>query len=104
MNKIVRVILIDDAKIFYEKCNNIQLFNSANSKIEFIKLNPFYGDNIQKKIIPKSLNVNNLWRVELAQFYRLLYTIKGDENEIICFVIKILNHDEYNKLFGYRKF
>ena len=78
MNKNVRVVLIDDAKIFYENCFEVQLLNSIDSKVKFIKFDPFYGDNIQKKLIPKSLSVSNLWRVELAQFYRMLYTIKGD--------------------------
>jgi len=118
MNKSVRVILIDQAKEEYQKLNEIigqqiekgkentsefQLLNSIKQKIELIKANPFYGNNIKKKKIPKEYNVQNLWRVELSQFWRMLYTIKGDQIEVICFILNIMDHKKYNKLFGYKK-
>ena len=71
--------------------------------MEFIKVNPFYGDNIPKKLIPQDYNVPNLWRTELTHFWRMLYTIKGDQIEIICFILGILDHDKYNRKFGYKK-
>lgn len=118
MNKPVRVILLDEAKSEYKKLNEIvgqqikegkentfemQLLRSIKQKTGFIKANPFYGDNIPKKYIPKGYNVPNLWRVELVNFWRMLYTIRGDQVEIICFILEIINHDKYNKIFGYRK-
>ncbi|MFC1774783.1 hypothetical protein ACFLZN_00525 [Nanoarchaeota archaeon] len=81
----------------------MQLLRSIRQKIDFVKTNPFYGDNIPKRLIPKEYNVKNLWRVELSQFWRMLYTIKGDQIEIICFVLDIIDHDRYNKRFGYKK-
>ncbi len=51
----------------------------------------------------KEYNVQNLWRVELINFWRMLYTIKGDQIEIICFILDIAGHDKCNKKFGYRK-
>ena len=118
MNKPIRVIIIGDAQEEYKKLNEIvgqqliegkqnseeiQLLNSIKQKVEFIKTNPFYGHNIQKKLIPKEYNVLNLWRVELTHFWRMLYTIKGDQIEIVYFIIEILNHNIYNKRFGYNK-
>jgi len=118
MNKPVRVILLDEADTEYKRLNEMvgqqlsegkenteemQLLRSIKQKIEFIKSNPFYGDNIPKHIIPKEYNVQNLWRVELSHFWRMLYTIKGDQIEIICFVLDILKHSDYNKKFGYKK-
>ncbi len=116
--KPVRVILLNEADLEYKKLNEIvgkqisegkqntdeiQLLKSIKQKIEFIKNNPFYGDNIKKEMIPKEYDVSNLWRVELSQFWRMLYTIKGDQIEVICFILNILNHKKYNKQFGYRK-
>ncbi len=118
MNKEVRIILLDEAETEYKRLNEIvgqqinedkqnteeiQLLRSIKQKREFIKANPFYGDNIPKKQIPKSYNVQNLWRVELTGYWRMLYTIKGDQIEIICFILNILNHKQYDKKFGYRK-
>jgi Txe/YoeB family toxin of Txe-Axe toxin-antitoxin module len=113
-----RVILLENAKKEYEillhkvleqeqqgKTNTQeqQLLRSIQQKVEFLKANPFYGDNIPKKLIPKKFNVQNLWRVELSQFWRMLYTIRGDEIEIICFILEIVDHQAYDKRFGYKK-
>jgi len=118
MNKQVRVILLDEAEAEYKKLNGIvggqlikglqnteegQLLKSIKQKIEFIKDNPFYGDNIPKRLIPKEYNVKNLWRVELINFWRMIYTIKGDQIEVVCFVLEIIDHNKYNKIFGYKK-
>ena len=118
MNKPVRVIMVDDAKEAFEELNEhvgeqrrlgkkqseeIQLLKSIKQKVALIKANPFYGDNIKKKLIPKEYAVQNLWRVSLTNFWRMLYTIKGDQIEVICFILDIIDHKKYNKKFGYRK-
>ena len=122
MNKPTKVILLDEADSEYRKLNEIvgqqtkegkenteemQLLRSIKQKTEFIKANPFYGDNLPKALIPNEYTIKysakNLWRVELTNYWRMLYTIKGDQVEIICFVLDILDHKEYNKNFGYRK-
>jgi Txe/YoeB family toxin of Txe-Axe toxin-antitoxin module len=117
MRKPVRIILLGEAKNEFEKLNSIigeqlargrassdemSLLNSIKNKIELIKKNPFYGDNIPKELIPKQYKVPNLWRIELSQFWRMLYTIRGDEIEVICFVLEIVDHKNYNKMFGYK--
>jgi mRNA-degrading endonuclease RelE of RelBE toxin-antitoxin system len=117
MNKSVRVILLGEADSEYKRLNwivgqqiksgkenteEMQLLRSIKQKTELIKANPFYGDNIEKRKIPSSYNVSNLWRVELTGYWRMLYTIKGDQLEIICFVLDIADHERYNKKFGYK--
>ena len=122
MNKTVRVILLDEADTEFKRLNYIvgqqlkngktntqemQLLRSIRQKIDFLKANPFYGDNMSKILIPEEYIVKykatNLWRVTLTNYWRMLYTIKGDQIEIICFVLGIMNHDEYDKKLGYRK-
>ena len=105
----VRVVLIDDAKKMYEflcvndSSESRQLMKSVITKIDFLKLNPFYGDPISKKIIPSVYAVSNLWRIELSLYWRMLYTIKGNDSEVVCFVIAIIDHNKYDSVFGYRK-
>ena len=116
--KPVRVIMVGDAKKAFQRLNEIagfqlkrgktnspeiQLITLIKEKMSFVKQNPFYGNNLKKEIIPKKYNVPNLWRIELTNYWRILYTIKGDEVEIICFVLEIINHPTYNKILGYRK-
>lgn len=41
--------------------------------------------------------------MELSQFWRLLYYVTGDEVRVISVVFEIIDHNKYDKLFGYRK-
>jgi hypothetical protein len=85
------------------------IIDSIQRKIEIIKQNCYYGVHIPKYLIPEyykiKYGVNNLFRVELPDFWRLLYTVtEGTKKiEVIALVIDILNHKEYDKKFGYRK-
>lgn len=83
MPKVVRVILKDQAKEAYEmlckvveeqkgkgrtNSEEIQLLKSINKKVELLKYNQAYGQGIAKEQIPKGLDVNNLFRIELTRF------------------------------------
>jgi len=114
--KIARVILSPEAEEVYKYINEESknakmermLLKAVNQKIELIKANPHYGDPIAKNIIPKEYilkyGVTNLFRIELPNFWRMLYTLTngGTNIEIISFVLDIINHKKYNKKFGYK--
>ena len=114
--KEVRVILSLEARKVYEyinkesKSSKIErtILKAINQKTELVKSNPHYGNPISKKIIPeiyrRKYGVNNLFRVELPNFWRMLYTLTEGETkvEIIAFVLDIVNHKNYNKKFGYK--
>lgn len=59
------------------------ILNAIDQKVGFIKLNPYFGDVLAKKLIPKEYkpkyNIKNLFRVELPCFWRMLYTIRGEK-------------------------
>ncbi|MFH1209493.1 MAG: hypothetical protein V1663_01765 [archaeon] len=82
------------------------LLNSIKQKIELLKLNPEYGFHIQKDRIPKeyiqNYDVTNLWKINLSGAWRMIYTIRGSEVEIISLILDLMNHKEYEKKFGYR--
>lgn len=116
--KPVRIKLIGDAAEEFERLNavvgeeerkgiknsrNQQLFRSIKKSVELLKQNPQYGVQIKRSKIPKKFPVTNLWKVNLTGYWRMIYTIRGSELEIICFVLEILDHKKYSKLFGYRK-
>ncbi|MFA5929772.1 MAG: hypothetical protein WC861_02725, partial [Candidatus Micrarchaeia archaeon] len=72
-----------------------------------IKANLPYGEPIAKAKIPaeyiQKFGVNNLFWVSLPQDWRMLYTLTANgEVEIVAFVLDIMDHDKYNKKFGYR--
>jgi len=114
----IKVVFIGNAKQEFEKLNEIvgaqksagqinseemQLLNSILQKKELLKENPEFGDNIPKQLIPRNWDVNNLWRIELIHYWRMLYTLTGNKIQVVCFVLEILDHPAYNKLFNYKK-
>ena len=120
--KPVKVIMTGKAKEEYDELNKSvgdeisqgitksdyqTLFNSIKQKIDFLKDNPEYGVHIEKRKIPKEYvreyDVNNLWKVNLSGAWRMIYTIRGTEVEIIALVLDLIDHKKYDKKFGYRK-
>jgi len=115
--KKVRVILSQEAKKVYldlkvrsdRSKSEEALFKSITNKVELIKSNPHFGDPISKKMIPEKYrieyDIKNLFRVELSNHWRMLYTLTNGESvvEIIAFVVDIMDHPKYDKVFGYRK-
>jgi len=81
------------------------IIRSVERVIEVLKQNPQFGDPLKKDLIPESYKkqgIKNLYRVELSNFWRMLYTIEGDKIEIFVFILNISDHPEYNKLLGYK--
>ena len=79
------------------------MLKSINKKVELLKYNQAYGQGIAKEQIPKGLDVNNLFRIELTHYWRMIYTIRTNEVEIVSFILYIIDHKEYDKILGYRK-
>jgi len=113
--KIVKIILSPEVEEVYRYLNEHAthskkeqtFFNAIRKKIELIRANPHYGNSIPKRLIPKEYRIkygiNNLFRLELPGYWRMLYTIMTKENqiEIIAFVLDIIDHKAYDKKFGY---
>ena len=83
------------------------LLNSIKYKIELIRDNPEYGIHIPRNRIPRdyiiNYDVNNLWKANLSGAWRMIYTIRGSEVEIISLILDIMNHRDYSKKFKYKK-
>ncbi|MAG16174.1 hypothetical protein CMO88_03885 [Candidatus Woesearchaeota archaeon] len=81
-----------------------QLLKSIHHALDTLKTKPFAGDNVQHKLWPKEFeHLPNLFRMELSQFWRMLYYVVGDEVRVISVVFEIIDHNKYNKVFGYKK-
>lgn len=121
-NKIIQVYVIDDANVFYlelreqikqEMLQNKTgtpmqtLFKSIETKKEELKKDPFYGIQIPKKLIPEKYvelyEVKNLWKCNLALAWRAIYFIGGEEDKIVISIVDIIDHNTYDKIFGYKK-
>lgn len=116
MNKIVHVVLSPEAEEVYNHLNQEapnskierSIFNAIEKKKDLIKANPHYGEPVSKDKIPNEYklkyDVTNLFWVELPNFWRMLYTLTNNDTEIeiIAFVLDIVDHEKYNKKFGYK--
>ncbi len=81
-----------------------QLLTSIQRALDALKANPFAGASIAHHLWPREFSeLPNLFRMELSQFWRLLYYVTGDEVKIISVIFEISDHDIYDKIFGYRK-
>lgn len=117
MNKIIEVVFSPEAEKTYWQLSegagtskiDAMLLKAIQQKIEFIKTDIHYGNPIAKKLIPEEYRIKygitNLFRVELPNFWRMLYSLTNCETEIeiISFVLDIIDHKAYDKKFGYRK-
>lgn len=120
--KPTKVIITGEAKEEFDDLNKVvgeeiakgitssdhqTLLNSIKQKIELLRDNPEYGIHIPKDRTPKEYikdyDVNNLWKVNLSGAWRMIYTIRGSEVEIISLVLDLMNHRDYNKKFSYKE-
>jgi len=67
--------------------------------------NAFCGVQIPKKQIPKTYrrqqpSMHNLWKYNLTDSWRLIYTVASD-GETIVVIIEWLDHTAYERRFGY---
>lgn len=119
--KDIKVVLSEEATEEYNELNRIvgdelqrgvtssvhqSIFRSVERVKGWLKENPFAGEQVQKSLIPdyylKTYDVTNLWRIDLSDYWRLIYTIQSNEVEIIDFVLNIVDHKKYDKIFGYK--
>lgn len=82
-----------------------KLHRLISRAIEDLKKDPFVGISIPKKLIPKiyikKYGVNNLWKYNLPEAWRLLYFVVGDHVKIVSIILEWLPHKEYERRFGY---
>ena len=102
-----KVVLSLKAQKDFEKIKEKDsvIFNHLTLAFKNIEQNVFSGIQIPKKLIPKKYikehNVENLWKFDLPKAYRLIYTIKRNEIEIVAIVIEWMNHTKYERKFKY---
>jgi len=112
--KEIKVVFSKEAEEVYNYLNQDKskkektILKAIKKKIELIKSNFHYGNPVAKDLIPEEYKakyeIKNLFRVELPNYWRMLYTVVEGEKEIeiIAFVLDIVDHKEYNKKFGYK--
>ena len=111
MNKEKRVAFINEKiKATFEelkdgKFEDKELHKLIQNAIEILAQNPERGIKIPKKLWPRvyiqEYKIINLWKYNLPKSWRLIYTIKENEVEIVSIILEWFDHKEYEKRFNY---
>jgi len=87
------------------KKKDSKLYLHVENAFRNIKEDPVCGIKIPLKLIPKDwkkrYGINNLYKYNLPNAWRLLYSLIGGKIEIIAIILGCFNHKEYERKFNY---
>ena len=81
-----------------------KLYDFITRAISDLKLDHTSGTKIQKKLWPafyKPYQITNLWKYDLPNGWRLIYTIEADDVRLVSILLEWFSHKDYEKRFGY---
>ena len=81
--------------------------NQLDEAMDLLKKDPTIGNRIQTNLWPKKYMrkygiINNLYRYRVASNWRVIYTILGKPDGLVCVILEALDHKNYDVLFGYK--
>jgi Txe/YoeB family toxin of Txe-Axe toxin-antitoxin module len=111
MEGIKSEIAFGDEKVkrAFIKLNSIkekQFYNQLVKAFNNLKENAFCGIQIPKNLIPKEYlkrfgKINNLWKYNLPDAWRLIYTVKNKKIMVLSVILEWPDHKEYERRFKY---
>ena len=82
-----------------------ELYELIDRALDDLKENPFVGIKIPKALWPieyiRKYGIDNLWKYDLPNGWRLIYTVKASSIEIVSIVLEWFDHKSYERRFGY---
>jgi len=82
-----------------------ELYSQINSAFDYLFENPLSGKKIERKKWPKEYikkyEITNLWKYNLSDGWRLIYTIQNQDIQIVTIVLEWFSHKDYERRFGY---
>lgn len=102
-----KVVFVDEEleKCFNELPESDPIKRGIIRAIGNIQENAWAGRNVKKELIPKKLidkyHLTHLWIYDLPNGWRLLYSVTGNEIEIIAAILDWMDHKDYGRLFGF---
>tara|TARA_Y100000310_G_C19984558_1_gene491337 strand:+ start:147 stop:482 length:336 start_codon:yes stop_codon:yes gene_type:complete len=111
MNKDISVAFINNKlKEEFEslksgKFEDQKLYGFIERAINDLNKDPSCGTKIPKKLWPKEyikkFEITNLWKYDLPNAWRLIYTIETDEILIVNIILEWMSHKDYDRRFRY---
>jgi len=91
----------------YENTKNKdpELFKLLERATDDLKKNPGIGIKIPRHLWPKEYlkkyKIDNLWKYDLPNAWRLIYTIAKDEIKIMAIILEWMDHKNYERRFNF---
>ena len=108
MIKPSKVVFISDQleKDFNKLKDNDPIKKGIIRAIKDLQQNAFTGIQIPKRLFPKQYiqeyEIKNLWKYDLPNGWRLLYTVTAEnEVELISAILEWFDHKNYERKFNY---
>jgi Txe/YoeB family toxin of Txe-Axe toxin-antitoxin module len=87
------------------KTEDQKLYKWLNRAFDDIARDAFSGIQIPKRLIPRKYiedyEIDNLWKYNLPNAWRLLYSVARDKVIVISVILEWLPHKEYERRFKY---
>ena len=93
-------------KLKDSKTEDKKLYEFLVRAFDDLEKNAFCGIQIPKKQIPKDYvkkfgPLDNLWKYNLPNAWRLIYTIKNSEIVVLSIILEWMSHKDYERKFKY---
>ena len=91
-------------KLKDSKTEDKKLYEWIARAFEDLEKNAFCGTQIPKRLIPKEYKkyeLDNLWKYDLPNAWRLIYTVAKGEVCVLSIVLEWMNHKDYENRFNY---
>ncbi|VVC03197.1 Uncharacterised protein [Candidatus Burarchaeum australiense] len=109
----VRVMFVDEKlHLAYEalkagRFEERELAENLGKAIEALKQNRLRSIKLPRQLWPddyvRKYGITVLYKHDMPRGWRLLYTEVGDRVEIVSILLEWLDHESYEKRFGYKK-
>ncbi len=105
-----KVIFGDEKiKIEFYRLNEFKeskLYTQLRKAFENLEIDAFCGIQIPKRLIPKEYvkrfgQLTNLWKYNLPDAWRLIYTVKNDKVNVLSIILEWMDHKNYERRFNY---
>ena len=95
----------EKVKLAFDNLKNTDkdLYKNLTRAFSDLAENAFCGIQIPKKLIPKEYkHLGNLWKYNLPDAWRLIYSIKAPSQiSIVTVILEWMNHKNYERRFKY---
>lgn len=82
------------------------LKSQLDEAMDLLKKDPVIGNRIQTSLWPKKYvkkyGINILYRYRVGSNWRIIYTVLGKPDGLVCVILEVLDHKNYDNLFGYK--